>query len=695
MPTVGSTGVNLPADVVLTPDDGSGPVHLMLADTQNAKKAWQMAEVPAPEGVRVTSQGAALQDLPPEMAATVYRTDNFQGMGPNIISVGGFNYMSGSVQTSVSGKIIQPPYVEEISVTTGSEGILSLAVFNESLYVADSQSKVFRSDDGVEFYETLDTTFTETVPATGLRTRHPNISQLIAYGADTNVIGIMACLTDELDGVTPIEYYYSVTGSPTAWTQVTAGTHTALNYMASAGGQLWGLINPNILVTTTNPFDPDPVWTSSTLVGDTMHNFRGALAVSNFLLVFKEDSVWAVSAGGVVSKVITQFENTPGPDNFEAFSAGFNSNVYFTVDQEVWEYNPANGNTRSLGLYNLPDSQLDATADVRQGITYDRDGIFSIHQTNLGTTPGPSLIRTDFDAAGGYAHERWLLESPSGYQPQGAMMFTRCFTNLGTGRHVFMALHDPSGNNTYLKIGRVTVPRANDPTQDSTSEYSVTDAIYRSGWMHHNFPAQFKDYTEILLDLKGLKAIPPTSNVSVYYYLDGDLSTRYTLRENLDNDGLVSLEFASGITARSFLLELVLHGDDSSTTPQVLSWNVKAAVKFDFREVFTLVIRVGDRIAMRSKRRSPLSAKGLRQRIRQLRAANNIKIRYQDYRGYDFTNVRILTGITEIDEVDDEDRTAETLMTLRIMRVSEPFLHPFIIEQSTIAGTDVIGESNS
>lgn len=680
MAAVGSTGVNLPADIVLTPDDGSGAVYLMLAPTETAKKAWQMTEVPAPEGVRVTSQGAALQDLPPEMAATVYRTDNFQGMGPNIISVGGFNYMSGSVQTSVSGKILQPPYTEEIVVSEGTEGITAMTTYNGSLYVADGGGKVFRSDDGLLFYETLDTG--------GLV-----VTQLLTYGADDGDPGIIACVAAE-DG-TPSPYYFSLTGSPTAWTQVSGGTYQSFNYMVSAGGQLWGLVNPATVVTTTDPYEDSPIWSGATTVGDTMHDFRGAVSVSNFLIIFKEDVVWSISAGGVVTRLITQFESTPGEDNFEAFSAGWNANIYFTVDQEVWEYDPASGNTRSLNIYRLPDSQLDATSSTRQGITYDREGLYSIHQTNLGDTPGSSILRTDFFPDGSFAHERWVLSSASGYRPQGAMLFTRTFTELGTGRHVFFALHDPTGNNTYLKIGRVTIPRASDPTRDSASEYSVVDSVYRSGWMHHNFPAQFKDYTEVLLDLKGLSSVPPTSSVSVYYYLDGDLSTRYTLRENLDNDGLISLEFASGITARSFMLELVLHGDDVSNTPQVLSWNVKAAVKFDFREVFTLVVRVGDRISMRNRRRSSLSAKELRQRIRQLRAANNIRIRYQDYRGYDFTNVRILTGITELDQVDDEDRTNETMMTIRIMRVSEPFLHQFIVEQSVIASTDVIGESTT
>lgn len=674
MSPLGSISVNLPADIVLTPSDGSGPVYLMLAPAENNKKSWQMSEIPAPAGVRVSSVGAGLQDLPPEMAQSVFRTDNMRGMRAFIIDNIGTDYMSGSVQTSAQGKIIQAPYVEEIIIPGEDEGLTAIAVYQGNLYVANAH-KVFRSDDGLVFVETLDV---------GVAV----IKQLLTYGAADGDPGII-CVTHTAEDA-PSDYHYSLTGVPTSWTTVSLAS--GFSFMCVQNGQLWGLTNPNILVTTTDPYDPTPIWASSTTVGDTQNNFQAALDVSNFLLVFKENGVWAIPASGIPTKVITQFDHLPGSDNFEAVSPGWSGNIYMAVDQDVWEYDPSSGGMRPLGLSKLPDSQINGTSTVRQGVTYDEEGIFVIHQTNIGDEQGTSIIRTDFSPDGSMGHERWLLETVSGYRPDGPILFMRNFTTLGTGRHLFFALRDPSGVNTDLKIGRMTVPRAKDPTRDPSSEFSVVDGIYRSGWMHHNFPAQFKDYTEVLLDLKGLSTSPPASSVSAYYYLDGDQSVRYTLAEEIDTDRLQLIEFDTGVTARSFMLELILHNDNLTNTPQVLSWNVKASVKFDFREIFTLAVRVGDRITMRNNRRSPLTAAQLRQRIRQLRAAKNVRIRYQDYRGYDFDNVRILTGITEIDLIDDENRTDETMMTLRIMRVSEPFLRPFIIERSAIRGLDVIGD---
>lgn len=684
MPSRGSIGAQLPADIVLTPSDGSGDVKLMLADNEQAKKAWQMAEVPAPEGVRVTNQGASLQDSPPEMAATVFRVDNFGGMGSFLIVNNDETYMSGDVQTSVSGKIIQPPYVEEISIPGTTEGVTAIVAYQGSIYVANG-SKVYRSDDGLDFYETLDT--------------GGQVHQLITFGADDSDPGIIACVST--DGTTPDEYWFSLTGSPTAWDQVNSGGNRAISRMVNHQGQLWGLINPYTVVVTTDPFELDATWASSTTVGDTLTNFQGGVGVANFLVLFKEDAVWAISAGGIVTKLISQFENLPSTENFEAFSPGFNANIYMTVDQEIWEYDPASGSVRPLEVSKLPDTQIDGTAAVRQGLAYDEEGLYSIHQTNLLETQGPSILRSNFFPNGAAAHERWLVETPSGYRPEGPLYFTRAFETLGTGRHLFFGLNDPTGEDTTLKIGRMTIPRAADPTQDTASQYSVSDNIYRSGWMHHNFPAQYKDYTEVLLDLKGTSPIPPSSSVSAYYYLDGDMSTRYTLKEDITGDQLHHIEFENGVTARQFMLELILHGDSINVTPQVLAWNVKASVKFDFREVFTLAVRVGDRIRMRNNAVSAHTAKELRQRIRQLRAAKNITIRYQDFYGYDFDNVRILTGIIEVPLIDDKERTEETIMTLRVLRVSEPFLHPFIVDgvvgvndvpnPSTVGGADVVG----
>lgn len=680
----GTIGVQLPADIVLTPSDGSGAVELMLADAENSKKAWQMSEVPAPEGVRVTNQGASLQDSPPEMAATVFRTDNLTGMGPTVIANGLQDYMSGVCQTSVQGKIIQPPFTEEIVIAGETEGVTAIETYNNSIYVAN-QAKVFRSDNGLSFFETLNTS--------------QRVNQLIAFGASDGDPGIIACITT--DGTTPARYYYSLTGAPTAWTRVSAGGNREINFMVNHKGQLWGMINPSTVVVTSDPYTPTATWASSTTVGDTLHNFKGAVGVGNFLLIFKEDGVYAISASGVVSKIITQFEGTPGSKNFEAVSPGYNSSVYMTVDQELWEYDPTSGGLRPLNISKLPDTQIAPTATVRQGVTYDEEGVFSIHQTNLGGTQGTSILRTNFFPNGGYAHERWLLDSYSGYRPHGPLKFTRIFPTIGTGRHLFFGLNDPTGVNTALKIGRMTIPRASDPTRDSASQYSVSQGIYRSGWMHHNFPAQYKDYTEVVVDLAELPHATIHNKLSVYYYLDGDFETRHTLAENLTAHTVHRLEFSSGVSARTLLLEFILIGQEIASTPEILAWNVKASVKFDFREVFTLAVRVGDRIKMRNGRISVLTAKDVRQRIRQLRAARNITIRYQDYRGYDFNNVRILTGIVEIDEVDDKNRTDETIMTLRIMRVSEPFLNPFIVDllldvadtenPSTIGGSDVIG----
>jgi hypothetical protein len=188
-----------------------------------------------------------------------------------------------------------------------------------------------------------------------------------------------------------------------------------------------------------------------------------------------------------------------------------------------------------------------------------------------------------------------------------------------------------------------------------------------------------------------MTGVPPTATVDVYYYLDGDFDDRRTMVTGLSASRLHDLEFSNGVSAQSFLLELVLHSDARSMTPTVVSWNVKASVKFDFREVITVNVRVGDRIPNRRGSRGPHTATEIRATLRALRAKINTTIAYSDYRGYAFDNVRILTGFNEVDEVDDKDRTNETVLTLRIMRVSETDLGIFIVGVDVVEGPAVVG----
>ncbi len=667
---IGTPGVVIDHDIVITSSDG-GRLGLMLADTEDKKKAWQMAEIPAPSGVRVTSEGVGLQDQPPEMAASVWRTDSSEGMGPRIVENQKKTYMSGDVMTTVSGKVIKPPYVEEITLPTSEGKVRAMAEFSSAFYISDGRY-LHRTTDGSSFTQVMDA---------GASYR---ISDLKVFGDSSGTSGLLACVETDTTAETAQSYYYSTNG--TTFTQVNAAGNRQFNYMFVQDKTLFGLVNPATFYTTTAPFAAAAVWGSATVVGDQANKFQGGFVTAGVAVIFKEDRAFTVSSAGAVSTLIGQFADVPHASNFHSQTAGWNSNIYFTADHEVWEYDPVTGEIRHLRMSELPDTQTNAAASqTYSGVAYSQDGLYAVHETNLSNTPGPSILRIEFDKDGNPQFDRWVTSSLNGYRPAGPLRTTRLFSTLGTGRHLW------ANTTTAGKVLRMTIPRADDPTLDSTSEYSVVDSTYRSGWMHHNFPAQWKDYTEILLDLAGLTPVPPTSTVDVYYYLDGDMDTRYTMDTGLSSNKLHNLEFSNGVSARTLMLELVLHSSANNTTPQVLSWNVKAAVKFDFREVMTLTVRVGDRLRARNNTTSPHTATEIRNRLRTWRAQKNITLTYQDYRGYNFDNIRILTGFQELDNIDDQYRTDETLLTLRILRVSSSDAATFIVASDVVAGPAVVG----
>lgn len=667
MPVEGTLATDLDHDIVITSSDG-GRLGLMLAKQEGEQKAWMVAEIPAPTGLRVTEGGVGVQDQPPEMAAAVFRANWIEGMGTRLIGTLNNDYMSGSVQSSVSGKLVKPPHPEEITLPTSEGKVHAMSEFSGAFYISDGRY-LHRSTDGISFTQVLDAGASNIV------------RDLQVYGNSSGTSGMVATVEVEATEA-GARYYWTTDG--TSFSQADAAGNRELNYLFVKDQTLYGLQNPNTFYVTTNPFTAAATWDTATIVGDEAHNFQGGFVVAGVLVIFKEDRVFTVDADGAVLTLLAQFAEVPSATNFHAHVSGWNSNIYMSVDNEVWEYDPGTGIIRSMELAKLPDTLVVGTSTAHAGLAYDETAIFAMHPTNLDPS-GTSLVRIVFDADGIPQIERWCHQSLSGYRPQGPFQFSRLFTTLSTGRHLWVA------TTTAGKVLRLTIPRAGDPTDDSTSQYSVVDAVYRSGWMNHNFPAQWKDYTELLLDLQGLTPVPPSSRVDVYYYLDNDLTTRITLAENLSANKLHLLEFSNGASARTFLLELVLKSDSNSQTPQVLSWTLKASVKFDFREVITFRCRVVDGAMNRFNIASPHTADEIRTRLRSWRAQRNITLGYQDYRGYNFDNIRILTGFNEQDVTDDEHRLDETVMTVRIMRISEAADALFIVGTDIVGGPKVVG----
>src|SRR5690606_18811823 len=130
-----------------------------------------------------------------------------------------------------------------------------------------------------------------------------------------------------------------------------------------------------------------------------------------------------------------------------------------------------------------------------------------------------------------------------------------------------------------------------------------------------------------------------------------------------------ALRFDSPASGRSFMLEIILKTSDVDYTPEILSWSVSASVKFEQREIITALARVGDGVVGRKGQRSAYNARDTRRIAKYLRAQPGIKIRYQDYRGYDFANVRILPPFSESDSTDEDKGTNETQMLLRFLNV--------------------------
>lgn len=674
----GSLDTHLAHDVVLTGSDGT-VIGLMLTkpiDDEGVPQAkrWALSEVEIPAGVRVSEVGLNQSDLAPDTAASVFRESNTGGMGLPIIVTGANNYMSGLVQTGVLNKIILPPAVTEIALPTSEGDVQAWGQFNGAVYVTDGRY-LHRSTNGTSFSQVLDIGAGK------------EITDLKAFGASDGDTGLVVATQD---GTTEDaeEYYWSTDG--TSFSQTSPGPTRDFHRFIVVEDTLYGLENANVFRTTTDPFAMAAVWGTATDVGDQLGHFHGGVSIGGLVLFFKSDRVFIVDSSGTVSTLMGQFAHDPGHHNFGAHAVGMNMAAYTTVGNELWEYDTVDGGMRKIGLADLIDTQYDATSDSHEeGVAFDGDALYVLHRTSMEFAhatfpmgPNPSVVRVTQDTTGVFVFERWALETPTSLLTvRGPFYATRTFKSLTTARHLFF------NTATAGKVARMDLPRAADPTLDSGSRYAPI-GVYRSGWMTHSFPTQPKDYIDVLVDVQGLET---GVTLDVYYYLNGDLSTRRTLETGIDSPGLKRLRFPeipaesfpytfpidfgdtipSTVTGRQFLLEFHLNSNDSTKTPEILSWAVQAAVKFNLREIITLSFHVKDHIQNRRGAKSKYTAADIHHHVRTLRDAIDTTIGYEDYRGYKFANVRILPGFGEIDNQDEARGPSETVMTLRLMKISE------------------------
>ena len=658
----GELNVQIDHDVVLEASDGRR-IGLMLyrpfsEDGQALAKSWEVNEIPTPTSIRVSEVGLSPTDFPPEMAATVFRETNIDGMSAGDTRTGQQDYHSGAVVSSIPGKLLKPPSVNEIALTPTSGAapgdIRAWLEYKGKLYVADGRY-LYSSSDGVTFAQVLDA---------GSKNRITSLTEFGASsGVDHLIIGREIVATQA-----GVRYQLTANGEDFTLGPNEAGG-TARHFVVR-NEILWGLSDHNSARSTK---DPTAVWSAITVVGDQASRFRGGVVSGASVIFFKEDGAYTLTGTGDIEPLI----DVAG---FEQAITGPRSNIFFTADEEVWEYDPFNGSLRQLNLLALADSDLNAQGCP--GIAYDGRALFALHTNYLPPT-GSSLIRIGFNGDIP-AVERWLQQTPRGHRPQGPLYFSSLFTRTTTGRHLWAATE------TAGVVARVNLFRSEDPTMDTVSEYTNVDSLYRSGWMVHGFPSDLKDYASVAVHATSLSGSPPASTYSVYYYLDGDTHTRYTLVENVGLNGVHAHNFDTGTTGVSFMLELLLVSENSALSPVVFSWAVRSSVKFEQREIIDLAVRVKDYVPLRTGGQSPYTTRQIRDTLRGLRQAKGVKISYNDYRGYSFSNIRILPGFREVDLMDEKLGANETVMRFRIMRVSPDESNVFAVGDF-ISGPRLIG----
>lgn len=666
---------NLEYDVVLTASDGVR-LGLMLArpytrfaDTRASTneatpgpKDWEVDEISVPTALRVSEAGVSLTDLPPEMAATIYKEDHSGGLGAAIVGTNN-RYYSGTV-AAVAGKVFKPPLPEEITLPTSETSGRVWVEFNSRLYVSDGRY-LHRSADGLNFTQVLDTGAANIITDAIVFGDTAGVKRLYVFGKNATTG----------DG---FNYYYSETGASGDWVQRTTAAGSASQHAFVRDDTLFLLTNPNLMYTTQTPI---ATIGGAVEVGDKSSNFQGGGSVFTYMLVRKTDAVYWVDASNNVGTLIGSTLGKIDANNFLAGVSGMGGIWYTPLDNDVWAYDPWQGAVDPLHMRDLPDTQQ-AVSSYSPGLAFDGVALYTIHATAL-PPAGTSILRVIRHGSGTdttYTTERWFIATDANdYRAQGPLHATKLF---GRSQLYF-------NTTTAGRIGRLNLFASADATLDPASQYSTRAVRLRTGWMSHNFPAETKDYTEITVAAHSVTPVPPSTTIDVYYYRDGD-ELNATSVGTVDSNGATTFRL-SAVSGESFMLEFLLNNDGPSSSPQLLSWSVKAAVKFPQREKFTITARIGDNIRNRHGNTSTETALSLRRGLKHMRAAKNISIQYQDFAGYDISNIRILPRFKERVVLDSDSGQIETWLTMQLLRVSSDIDNEFVVASDVVAGPAVIG----
>lgn len=612
-----------PYDVKFTPEGGSESYGFMLVTPPGQSKQLDINEIGGPDyryTTRVnTVDQATHQDFQPDKDSVFsstsfvgglgYREDNLEGEG---------TYWWGNCVTHVDGKVFLPPKPNSLTISS-----VTTPIAGYTTYINPSGARYDFCWAGTKAYRRPADTATAW---TNIWTE-PNGKPITSLNLFNGVMFIFT--PTELDANSK-DYWYQ--GSPDgAWSPT--GVNTALAFSNANGRPKMGLQirgtfyaavdNNKIFYTTdpttdswTGPIDTDIDRNVGGTPGDTSYPYINLAAVGDYMLAFDWQGGYSIDATQDVQETFWQWKERPNSDNFKYMAVGDDS-LYFSAGSEVYNYDPATGAIRPVGISTMSGF---STREVL-GVGADNQFVYILARVlvnGLRDTESVALLRGNQLSRTVFALECiWEDTSPSTKTYGG-------FALLPYGRGSRAYVSYVSGGNTNF----VTLEASPDWDSSSDATFATSGILYTSD-SRSGFPGLTKLHVWNAIDIAPI--LTTGQGIEIAYSLDnGDT---FTVLDTLGSGDGPTLKEYTAAESRAIALRFTLSAGGTDT-PVMRGFDHHQRVRFRYLPTATLGIRVADEIEMLNGARSQLTKEQISASLTLLRtAATSKRVWYEDFLG--------------------------------------------------------------
>lgn len=587
-----------------------GGYNFMLTKSTGADgrpaKSLTVSEAPGPNNPQLQTNSYAEFDR--RYDVPVSQTNFSGGLGQLEFDTGENNrYLWGSgVVTHCDGKVYVAPPTTTLSPTSMASapaGFLS--------YVASSGTQYDFMWEGPRLHRRDASNGSNTW--TLVYTAGENITDFVVFND-----GGQICSPTDATAAEDFFYQADVTAAAT-WTP-TARDHAAFSnadgkpkYMKAVRDTLYAAVDSQKIFYTTDATADGWIGPIDTKVSDTTYDFVGLTALSDYLFAFKYDAGYNIDSSQVVYEIFDEWKDKPSSVNFKYIAKGPGA-LYYSVANEVYEYDPTTGRNVPFGLA----KQSSFSVLQIDGVGADNQYVYvlaKVRVRNVRSANSEALFRC-VKQRGGFAFECiWEDTASTSYSRLFATAYgsaTRVYWGKGTTQTMHMdvaAEFDETTTASFNTAGTLytSITRGGEPGFQKRALWL--------GTTHENLTASVQD------------------NISY----STDSAANFTSIGTVTSNGLVETDIA-GVAGREFMLKFLFAGT-ATVTPILRAYDLHLRPRWRYLQQVVAVVRIADNIELLNGAPDTQTADTILSNLKALRALSS-SIAYTDLLGNSF-NVSI------------------------------------------------------